>query len=178
VYSVNSKLGYTADEECFTYLNNLSGSTKTPARLATPHNETGTRDISNIQQRLLLQWGHIDGRCSWNFESLCLHRVTEARLLTPAVGRTVDKSEWATSRHDRFSRGREPRFHWIWAGWAPGPVWRFWRREKSLPATGIRNFCLLTHSLVCTPTALCRLLKKVHLLLPYINGVCHGMCHR
>jgi len=75
-----------------------------------------TRDISNIQPQRLLQWGHVDGRWSpqeavhsWNFESLCLHRATEARFLTPAVGRTVDKSEWTTSGPDRFSCGREPR---------------------------------------------------------------------
>ena len=40
MYSVNIKLEYTADEDYFTYLKNLSGSTKTPAKLATSQNET------------------------------------------------------------------------------------------------------------------------------------------
>jgi len=66
------------------------------------------------------------------------HTRKRLSFLTSAQGR----GEWLTSRPSRFyppppgntlvPMERE-------AGWTPGPVWTFWRREKSLPPLGIRS---------------------------------------
>ena len=40
------------------------------------------------------------------------------------------------------------------AGWVPGPVWTFWRNDKSLAHTGICTLDFPTHSLVTIPNML------------------------
>ena len=49
-------------------------------------------------------------------------------------------SKWLFSRHDPFTPRKGPRYalnrRW---GWAPGPVWMLWRKEKYLALTGTQT---------------------------------------
>jgi hypothetical protein len=51
--------------------------------------------------------------------------------------------------------GKSPSNHCIEeARWSPEPVWVFWRRDKSLAGTAIRNLDRSVRSVVATMTAL------------------------
>jgi hypothetical protein len=46
------------------------------------------------------------------------------------------------------------------AGWAPEPIWTFWRRKEYVSRTGIRTSDRLTRSLITIRTELSRVLTS------------------
>lgn len=69
---------------------------------------------------------------------------------------TQDEVHWSSSRPDRFiPRDRTLATNWICSYVGSEPVWKFWKREKSLSLAGNWTPYLPTHSLGTIPNIIC-----------------------